>query len=122
MLQTPYPVSCCNAICQFVKYQPCTHTCYSGHEAPKERRANMDELDDLSRRITTCWASLGRKLGVNEDILDGITVNNFQYPSPEEKALKMLKGWRKKGKASSIVELAAALRKVGKGGLAEQFE
>ena len=82
----------------------------------------MDELDDLSRRITTCWASLGRKLGVNEDVIDGITVNNFQYPSPEEKALKMLKGWRKKGKASSIVELAAALRKVGKGGLAEQFE
>ena len=82
----------------------------------------MDELDDLSRRITTCWASLGRKLGVNEDVIDGITVNNVQYPSPEEKALKMLKGWHEKGKASTIVILAAALREVDKGRLAKQFE
>ena len=82
----------------------------------------MVELDDLSRRITTCWASLGLKLGVNEDVIDGITVNNFQYPSPEEKALKMLKVWHKKGKASTIVILAAALREVDKGRLAKQFE
>ena len=82
----------------------------------------MDELDDLSRRITTCWASLGRKLGVNEDVIDGITENNVQYPSPEKKALRMLKVWRKKGKASTIVKLAAALREAGKRDLAEQFE
>ena len=82
----------------------------------------MAELDDLSKGITTCWASLGRKLGVNEDVIEGITTNNVQYPSPEEKALQMLKAWAKKGKASTIAKLAAALRKVHKGRLAEQLE
>ena len=82
----------------------------------------MVELDNLSKRITKCWASLGIHLGVNEDVLDGITVNNVQYPSPEEKALKMLKTWYEKRKASTIGELAAALREVSKGRLAEQLE
>ena len=82
----------------------------------------MVELDDLSKAITTCWASLGRKLGVDEDVIDDITENNVQCPSPKEKALRMLKVWRKKGKASTIVILAAALREVDKGRLAKQFE
>ena len=82
----------------------------------------MVELDNLSKRITKCWVSLGIHLGVNEDVLDGITVNNVQYPSPEEKALKMLKTWCEKGKASTIDELAAALREVSKGRLAKQLE
>ena len=82
----------------------------------------MVELDKLSKGITACWRSLGRHLGVNEDVLEGITQNNVQYPSPEEKAMQMLKSWYDKGKGSTIAKLAAALREVGKGGLAEQLE
>ena len=82
----------------------------------------MDELDDLSRRITTYWESLGRKLKVAEYILEGITVNNVEYPSPEKKAMQMLKSWYEEEKGSTIAKLAAALRKLGKGRLAEQLE
>ena len=82
----------------------------------------MVELDDLSRRITECWASLGRHLGVEEDVIESITANNVEYPSPEKKAFQMLKAWAKKGKASTIAKLAAALRRVNKVGLAEQLE
>ena len=82
----------------------------------------MVELDKLSKGITACWPSLGRHLGVNEDVLDGITENNVQYPSPEKKAMQMLKAWYEKGKGSTIAKLAAALRELGKGRLAEQLE
>ena len=82
----------------------------------------MVELDDLSRRIATCWKSLGRKLEVDEHVLDEIIENNIQYPGPNEKALQMLKTWHDKGKASTIRKLAAGLRELGKGRLAEQFE
>ena len=82
----------------------------------------MDELDDLSRRITTYWESLGRKLAVAEYVLEEIIENNIQYPSPHQKALQMLKTWREKGKASTIAKLAAALRELGKGRLAKQLE
>ena len=82
----------------------------------------MAELDDLSKRITTNWESLGRKLEVAEYVLEGITVNNVEYPSPEKKAVQMLKAWFDKGKGSTIAKLAAALRELGKGRLAEQLE
>ena len=82
----------------------------------------MVELDDLSRRITPCWKSVGRKLKVAEYVLEEITENNIQYPKPQEKALQMLKAWKNRGKASTIGELAAALREVRKVLLAEQLE
>ena len=82
----------------------------------------MDVLDDLSWRITPCWKSVGRKLKVDEYVLEGIIENNIQYPAPQEKAVEMLKAWKNRGKASTISELSAALRKVGMGGLAEQLD
>ena len=82
----------------------------------------MVELDDLSKKITSVWQSLGRKLKVAEYILEGITVNNVEYPSPEKKAMQMLKAWDKTGKGSTIAKLAAALRELGNGRLAEQLE
>ena len=54
--------------------------------------------------------------------LEDINENNTQYPKPRQKAMQMLKSWRDKGKGSTIAKLAAGLREVGKGGLAEQLE
>ena len=82
----------------------------------------MVELDDLSRRITTYWQSLGRKLQVAEYVLEEIIENNIQYPRPHQKALQMLKFWHEKGKDSTIAKLAAAVRELYKGRLAEQLE
>ena len=79
------------------------------------------ELDDLSKEITTYWKTLGRHLGVGEYVLEGITVNNVQYPSPDEKATEMLKIWHNQGD-STYRQLTAALRKVGKRRLAKRFE
>ena len=79
------------------------------------------ELDKLSKGITAYWQSLGRKLGVDEDVIEDILENNIQHIKPQEKGFQMLKTWYDQG-GSTYEELAAALRGLGKGRLAEQFE
>ena len=84
-------------------------------------KPTIDELDDLSKGITGCWRSLGRKLGLDEDALEGILENN-QHAKPNQKAFEMLKMWYDQGRSSTYGKLAVALRQVGKSRLAERFE
>ena len=85
-------------------------------------KPTLDELDDLSKGITGCWQSVGRKLGVDEEVMEGILENNNQHTKPHEKAFEMLKRWYDQGRSSTYGKLAAALREVGKARLADRFE
>ena len=84
-------------------------------------KPTIDELDDLSKGITGCWQSLGRKLRVDEEAIENISENN-QYTKPQQKAFEMLKMWHDQGRSSTYGKLAAALREVGEARLAERFE
>ena len=85
-------------------------------------KPTINELDDLTERIQDCWERLGRTLGVDADVIVGISVNNIQNPTPRQKAFEMLKRWHEQGRSSTRGKLAAALRNVGKAGLADRFE
>ena len=75
-------------------------------------------LDDLSKEITECWKSLGRKLDVEERDIDCI-VGDPRNPRDDEKAMQMLKTWLAQGSAT-YEKLAEALTEVGKGRLAKK--
>ena len=49
--------------------------------------------------------------------IDNIQGNNVQFPSPKEKAYKMLKVWFNLGRSSTFGELATALGSLGKDAL-----
>ena len=85
-------------------------------------KPTIDELDDLSKAITGCWQSLGRKLRVDEEAIEDILENNSQHANPHGKAFEMLKRWYDQGRSSTYGKLAAALKEVGKARLAERFE
>ena len=99
-------------------------------DPPLAKKSKVDEknpdneptvkvLDDLSKEITTCWKSLGRKLDVKECDIDCI-VGNPRFPREDEKAMEMLKKWLNLGSAT-YVKLAEALTEVDMGRLAKKY-
>ena len=74
-------------------------TFYADSPPVEERNIDPDSepspavLNNLSKEITGCWESLGRRLGVNEAKVQCIRADNVQFPSPEQKAFEMLMAW-----------------------------
>ena len=66
--------------------------------------------------------SLGVYLGVDQGEIANIKANNIQYPKPRQKAYQVLLAWRNMGSTSTTEQLSAALRHVGRQGLAEELE
>ena len=64
---------------------------------------------------------LGVHLGVDQGKITSIT-NNTQFPAPQQKAYQVLLEWRNMGRTSTTEQLSAALRHVGRQGLAEELE
>ena len=95
---------------------------FFGSGANMNGHPTIYELDNLSKGITGCWQSVGRKLGVDEDVIEDILENNVQHIKPHEKSFQMLKTWHDQGRSSTYETLATALRGLGKGRLAERFE
>jgi len=60
----------------------------SGTDAFKEGKPSDLELDDLALQIGEKWKRLGIRLGISNDVLEGIATN------AEDKPFKMLLRWR----------------------------
>ena len=65
---------------------------------------------------------LGVHLRVDQGELNNIKADNVQYPGLREKAFQMLLIWHNMGSTSTTEQLSAALRHVGRQGLAEKLE
>ena len=86
------------------------------------RKPTPKELQDLAKKISTCWKGLGVELGVEGDQIDEIRSDNIQFPSQSEKAHEVLKVWLRNAEDSPTCQtLAEALVHVGRRDLAKQL-
>lgn len=63
----------------------------------------------LSEEIIECGENLGRKLNVEESMIEEILTNNMKYSSPHKKTFQVLNAWRYVGHSSTYRKLARAL-------------
>lgn len=89
--------------------------------AVKEGIPTRDELEDLGKQIGEKWEQLGRRLGIEDSELEGISQC---YHRLSEKGYQMLKLWKQKeGSAATYQALNCQLRHklVRRQDLAEKF-
>ena len=78
------------------------------------------ELNNLSKKISAKWQSLGITLGVEQHEIDIILRSNL-HPSPEQKAHEMLMKWKLKDECFTYGKLVKALEEEGLSRHARQF-
>ena len=72
----------------------------------------------LSRKLPTEWYELGILLHLGCESLDNICDDN-RFPSPKQKALRMLTSWSQRNVENAVQVLVEALMEVERGDLAE---
>ena len=82
---------------------------------------SVRELNKFAQKLAGCWYSLAIQLGLDKDAVDNIDLNNA-YPTPVRKASHALVKWHNEFSHDATYErLAEALRRVGRGDLAQRF-